>query len=414
MLFFPAHCALARFRTVCTVAAASLPRYVPIASSVGSFGFHRSLSFSSIVAMPPKRAAAATRAITRKRAAAQKQDSSSDQDTPQSPASKRAAPRATASGGAAKRAKKATPGGLPDSPSAPMGNDTTAPESIPRNTEMPADLSFSRPRDSDALRIAAWNIVSLKSSEPKGLFTYLDAEDADILVLSETKVNETPMHPKLTSRYKYQYWGIGKQKSYAGIAVLSKMEPKKVVYGLPTLKDVDTKGRILTLEFENTFLIGTYCVNAGEGLKSMDNKVVWNAAFAEHIRQCDEKKPVIWCGDLNVVQDDRDLAQASKKWNKSPGYTQIECDAHRELLEGKAAEGRRFVDVWRAGHPDAVGHYTFYGWRGMCRSKGIGWRLDTFILSERIQDRAQECEIRHECYGPSDHVPIYCDIRGPL
>ncbi|CBQ71392.1 related to exodeoxyribonuclease [Sporisorium reilianum SRZ2] len=302
-----------------------------------------------------------------------------------------------------------------DSPSAPKLEDTTADPSLPKNTEMPASLSYPRPSDPSSVRITSWNITSLKSSEPKGMMRYLEAEDADIVVLSETKVNDVPMHPGLTKIYKHQYWGIGKQKGYAGLAILSKIQPIKAVYGLPGLKDQDTKGRIVTLEFENSFLVGTYAVNAGEGLKTMATKQAWNSAFAAYLAELDSTKPVIWCGDFNVVQDERDLAAASKKWNKSPGYTAIECDAHRELLQGTAtASSKPLVDVWRQKHPDAVGHYTFYGWRGFCRSKGIGWRLDSFILSERIAGKAVECEIRHECYGASDHVPIYCDIQGPL
>ncbi|KAJ1024078.1 hypothetical protein NDA16_002917 [Ustilago loliicola] len=280
---------------------------------------------------------------------------------------------------------------------------------------MPATLSYPRPTAPGAVRMTCWNITSLKSSEPKGMMRYIEAEDADIVVLSETKVNDVPMHPGLTKIYKHQYWGIGKQKGYAGLAILSKIEPVKAVYGLPGLKDQDTKGRIVTLEFENSFVVGTYAVNAGDGLKTMATKQAWNAAFATYLAELDAKKPVIWCGDFNVVQDERDLAAASKKWNKSPGYTAIECDAHRELLQGTATPtSQSLVDVWRQKHPDAIGHYTFYGWRGFCRSKGIGWRLDSFILSERIASKALECEIRHECYGASDHVPIYCDIQGPL
>ncbi|SPO30549.1 related to exodeoxyribonuclease [Ustilago trichophora] len=302
-----------------------------------------------------------------------------------------------------------------DSPSAPKSEDTTADPSLPNNTEMPASLSYDRPSASGSVRITSWNITSLKSSEPKGMMRYIQAEDADIVVLSETKVNDVPMHPGLTKLYKHQYWGIGKQKGYAGLAILSKIQPVKAVYGLPGLKDQDTRGRIVILEFENSFLVGTYAVNAGEGLKTMAIKQAWNAAFATYLAELDAQKPVIWCGDFNVVQDERDLAAASKKWNKSPGYTAIECDAHRELLQGTATPtSQPLVDVWRQKHPDAIGHYTFYGWRGFCRSKGIGWRLDSFILSERMASKALECEIRHECYGASDHVPIYCDIQGPL
>ncbi|GAK67500.1 exodeoxyribonuclease iii [Moesziomyces antarcticus] len=302
-----------------------------------------------------------------------------------------------------------------DSPSAPKSEDTLADPGLPKNTEMPATLSYARPAAPESVRITAWNITSLKSSEPKGMMRYIQAEDAHIVVLSETKVNDVPMHPALSKIYKHQYWGIGKQKGYAGLAILSKIEPIKATYGLPGLSDQDTKGRIITLEFENTYLVGTYAVNAGDGLKTMATKQAWNTAFAAYLAELDAKKPVVWCGDFNVVQDERDLAAASKKWNKSPGYTAIECDAHRALLDGSATPSSQpLVDVWRAKHPDAVGHYTFYGWRGFCRSKGIGWRLDSFILSQRIADKALECEIRHECYGASDHVPIYCDIQGPL
>ncbi|KAJ1020217.1 hypothetical protein NDA18_005818 [Ustilago nuda] len=315
--------------------------------------------------------------------------------------------------GARKSRKKAVADS--DSPSAPKSGDTTADPSLPKNIKMPVTLSYPRPTSPGAVRVTCWNITSLKSSEPKGMMRYIEAEDADIIVLSETKVNEVPMHPGLTKIYKHQYWGIGKKKGYTGLAILSKIEPIKAVYGLPGLKYQDTKGRIVTLEFENTFLVGTYAVNAGEGLKTMATKQAWNTAFANYLAWLDSKKPVIWCGDLNVVQDERDLAGASKKWNKTPGYTAIECDAHRELIQGTATpRSKPLVDVWRQKHPDAVGHYTFYGWRGFCRAKGIGWRLDSFILSERIASKALECEIRHECFGASDHVPIYCDMQGPL
>lgn len=131
-----------------------------------------------------------------------------------------------------------------DSPSAPKSEDTTADPSLPKNTEMPATLSYARPTAPGCIRITSWNITSLKSSEAKGMMRYIQAEDADIVVLSETKVNDVPMHPGLTKIYKHQYWGVGKQKGYAGLAILSKIEPLKAVYGLPGLKDQDTKGRI--------------------------------------------------------------------------------------------------------------------------------------------------------------------------
>lgn len=179
--------------------------------------------------------------------------------------------------------------------------------------------------------------------------------------------------------------------------------------------DYETKSRCLVVEYPGCFLVGTYCVNAGEGLKSMSAKQGWNTALAKRIAELDAQKPVVWTGDLNVVYDSYDLARASQKWNKSAGYTQIECDAHRALLEGKATEGAKpLVDIWREHHPGAKGHFTYYGWRGMCRAKGIGWRIDSFIVSERAKDRCTGCEIRQEVYGASDHVPVYADFDEKL
>ena len=331
----------------------------------GSFHISRSAAI-----MPPRRAAAAAGAAKRK---ANTEETSAKAEQATSP------PVSNGNGASAKRAKKSkSEDDAERSPAAPSGNDILAAEGLPKNTSMPDKLEFTRPADG-CVRITAWNITSLKSSEPKGLFRYIDAEDADIVVLSETKVNDVPQHPKL-SAYPHQYWGIGKTKGYAGLAILSKVKPAKVTYGLPTLKDADSKGRIITLEFEHTILIGTYAVNAGEGLKSMQNKIAWNEAFARFVAECDARKPVVWCGDLNVVMDDRDLAAASKKWNKSPGYTQvrphlcscplfsdrtdlpllsqIECDAHRALLDATATtDSKPLVDVWRAKHPHAVGHF---------------------------------------------------------
>lgn len=321
------------------------------------------------------------------------------------------------------------------SPAAPTSKeDLVSFDGCPLNTTVPSPLILSStPRPASSVRIASWNIVSLKSAEPKGLVRYLEAEDADVVVLSETKVNEVPAFFQ-KERYPFQAWGIGgdgAKKSYAGIAVLSKMKPLSIVKGIPASAcndgddepwDYETKSRCLTLEFEGCFVVGTYCVNAGEGLKSLDTKRRWQASLSRHITSLDARKPVIWTGDLNVVLDERDLSKAKQKWNKSAGYTQAECDAHHAFLAGGdegvrsfGAEGQRFRDVWREKHPDAKGHFTYYGWRGQCRAKGIGWRIDSFIVSDRVADeKCTACEIRHEVYGASDHVPVYADFDAGL
>ncbi|WFC99846.1 DNA-(apurinic or apyrimidinic site) lyase [Malassezia yamatoensis] len=281
------------------------------------------------------------------------------------------------------RVKKTENANESTSLAAPSGKDHFAPDWVPRNKDIPAgDLHFARPAE-DHIRIAIWNITSLKSSDKKGLMKYLKAEDPDVLVISETK-----------------YWGIGEKKGYAGIAILSKTKPVDIQYGLPGFQDASSNARMITIQFPHTVIVGTYAVNAGDQLKTLSNKMQWNDALEKHLLNY-QGKDVIWCGDLNVVWDDRDLADASKKWNKSAGYTQAECDAHRRVLAATQMQ-----DAWRVLHPDAVGEYTFYGWRGNCRARGSGWRIDSFIASTGAMKRIAACEIRHAIYGPSDHLPM--------
>ncbi|EAU88760.2 DNA-(apurinic or apyrimidinic site) lyase [Coprinopsis cinerea okayama7 len=252
----------------------------------------------------------------------------------------------------------------------------------PTNKTLPVNIEFEKP-DEGTLRIATWNVCGLAASMRKGFKYYVEAEDADILVLTETKVNDIPADPALKSRYPHQYWSISDKKTYAGTAILSKVKPLHVDYKLPG--HPNPKGRILTLEFENAYLIGTYVVNAGQELKTMDAKKEWQTHFEAYIRELDKKKPVIWTGDLNVAP------------------TEKEDDPERP----------QFVDVWRKLHPD-LQHYTYWSYRFQSREKGNGWRLDMFVLSTKLVDRVKKCEIRDEIYGASDHVPLIMDIENIL
>ncbi|CAO1625404.1 unnamed protein product [Sympodiomycopsis kandeliae] len=370
--------------------------------------------------------------------AAPKPETKVDQEEPESVAKSKAKADQeepdVPSGPAPKKKGKPTAGGIPESPSAPsVKSDILAYEGSPKNVDIPKDLSHitSSARPENSLRVTSWNIVSLKSSEPKGLTRYLEAENADIVFLSETKVNEIPSF-FLSEKYPFQTWGIGtKSKSYAGVALLSKIKPLSVIKGIPDFEEQDTKARCIIAEYSNVYVIGTYCVNAGEGLKTINEKQKWNQALARQLLKLNKDKPIIWTGDLNVVLDERDLSKAATKWNKSAGYTQIECDHHRSFLNGtldqngvppsppindtpSSESGDKFLDIWRTLHPTAQGHFSYFGWRGQCRIKGSGWRLDTFITSERIKDQCLGCEIRDEIYGASDHVPVYADFSRSL
>ncbi|KAG2020034.1 DNA-(apurinic or apyrimidinic site) lyase [Coprinopsis cinerea AmutBmut pab1-1] len=266
----------------------------------------------------------------------------------------------------------------------------------PTNKTLPVNIEFEKP-DEGTLRIATWNVCGLAASMRKGFKYYVEAEDADILVLTETKVNDIPADPALKSRYPHQYWSISDKKTYAGTAILSKVKPLHVDYKLPG--HPNPKGRILTLEFENAYLIGTYVVNAGQELKTMDAKKEWQTHFEAYIRELDKKKPVIWTGDLNVAPTEKDLQNSKKAWNKQPGYTEIETTAFKKILASEDDPERpQFVDVWRKLHPD-LQHYTYWSYRFQSREKGNGWRLDMFVLSTKLVDRVKKVLVSWDILG---------------
>jgi len=282
----------------------------------------------------------------------------------------------------------------------------------PTNKVLPVNITFP-PRIPGTLRLATWNVCGLAASQKKGFKHYVEAEDPDVLILTETKVNNEPVDPALKERFPYAYWTISGVKGYSGMAILSKRKPLSITKTLPGHPDPSiTKGRIITLEFDTCYVIGTYVVNAGMGLKTLEAKKEWNAHFEAYIRDLDKKKPVIWVGDMNVAPTEMDLANAKKNWNKTPGYTEAETVAFKNILD-PPSKNQKFVDIWRRLHPTDR-HYTYFSYRFNCRMKGIGWRLDMFVLSERIVERVKMCEIRSEIYGASDHCPVVMEFEGTL
>ncbi|KAI9064418.1 hypothetical protein FKP32DRAFT_1675914 [Trametes sanguinea] len=373
--------------------------------------------------MPPKRAAAA--ASSKRKAASpgpssdpESHSSSGPESSPDRPAAKK---QKTQSGGARKAAggkpAKSTAAAASKGKSKPAQEDASedAAEKQPTNKVLPVHVEFA-PKAEGAVRIATWNICGLAAASKKGFKYYVEAEDPDILILTETKVNNDPVDPALTNRYPYRYWSISSKKTYSGTAVLSKIEPLSVDYTLPGHPDpTSVKGRIVTLEFPSCYLVGTYVVNAGTGLKTLDAKKEWNKHFEAYIRELDKKQPVIWAGDLNVAPTELDLANPKTNWNKTPGYTEAETSSYARILNtsGDEPDAPKFVDVWRQRHP-SLRHYTYFSYRFNCREKGIGWRLDMFVVSERLAERVKMCEIRSEIYGASDHCPVVMEVEGPL
>ncbi|KIO13671.1 hypothetical protein M404DRAFT_993212 [Pisolithus tinctorius Marx 270] len=316
-------------------------------------------------------------------------------------------------GTSSKSATKKAKGDTTEESSDTSGN--LAPNGQPTNKVLPVHISFP-PRAEGALRLATWNICGLSTAQKKGFKYYVEAEDPDILVLTETKVNSDPQDGALNSRFNYRTWAISDKKSYSGTAALSKHKPISVSTDLPGHPDPTlVKGRIVTLEFEGCYVLATYVTNAGQGLKTLSDKNTWNRHFTTYIRALDKKKPVIWMGDLNVAPTAQDLTNPKPNWNKTPGYTKDETEAFKNILDPPEPEetSGKFVDIWRQRHPDDH-HYTYFSYRFNCRAKGIGWRLDMFVVSERIAEKVKVCEIRSEIYGASDHVPVIMEIESDV
>lgn len=283
--------------------------------------------------------------------------------------------------------------------------------SVPTNLTVPEDLKYE-PRKESQVRLSCYNVCGLRNSIKKGFLTYMQAEDADIMLLSEARLGEDPNVDEITAKYPYRYFSADPvKKGYAGVAAFSKIEPLSVSYGLPD-KNLpligDTSGRLVTLEYANAYVLGTYVVNAGNALKTLPNKRAWNEHFESYVRDLDKKKPVIWGGDINCARTEKDIRNAKTNYNKSAGYTQDEIDGlERQLNPPEGSGHRKLIDVWREKHPDTVGIYSYYSFRFQARTKGIGWRIDAFIVSERVAEKCHSCEIRSDVWGASDHVPMH-------
>ncbi|CAM0137178.1 hypothetical protein VKS41_008758 [Umbelopsis sp. WA50703] len=282
--------------------------------------------------------------------------------------------------------------------------------SVPTNTTMPDTFDFL-PAPPGGVKLASYNVNSLKAAMRKGYSNYVVAENADVLCLQETKVNE-PVSDAIDDKvYKYRYWGYEEKKGYAGTALFSKVKPQQVVYGIPGF-EAATRGRIITAHFKDFVLIACYVQNAGDGLKNLDARLTFNEHMEKYLRKLQQEgKNVIWTGDLNVAHTEDDIAKPKSNL-RSAGFTIEERrDFSKLLTESEDPKLPAFIDTWRKLHPTTKGHYTYYGYRFNCRSKLIGWRLDYFIITPDLEDKVIESEIRQTAYGASDHVPVVLVLK---
>ncbi|NVK05591.1 MAG: exodeoxyribonuclease III [Flavobacteriia bacterium] len=248
------------------------------------------------------------------------------------------------------------------------------------------------------MKYISWNVNGVRAVAKKGFSDKVRAMNPDILCLQETKATPEQTAEAVADLGEYKVFGYGaERKGYSGTAILSKKEPLNVTYGIG-VEEHDTEGRVITAEFEECYVVTTYVPNSGNGLKRLDYREGWDVAMQDFLKSLDAKKPVIWCGDLNVAHQEIDIARPKSNYNKTAGYTQKEIDGMTRLLESG------FIDTFREMHPDEV-KYSWWSYRGGAREKNIGWRLDYFVISERLKDKVEEAFILNEVEG-SDHCPV--------
>ena len=249
------------------------------------------------------------------------------------------------------------------------------------------------------MRFISWNVNGLRACINKGFEESFSQMNADVFCLQETKLQAGQVNLSLPGYF--QYWSYAEKKGYSGTAVFSREEPLSVSIGLG-IPDLDTEGRIITLEYDNFYLVNCYTPNAQDGLKRIDHRMAWEDAFRSYLMKLDETKPVIVCGDLNVAHQEIDLKNP-KSNRGNAGFSDEERGKFSDLL----ASG--FTDTFRYLNPDAAGIYSWWSYRYNARANNAGWRIDYFLVSNRLQDKILSAAIHNEIFG-SDHCPVELEL----
>ena len=247
--------------------------------------------------------------------------------------------------------------------------------------------------------LISWNVNGLRACLGKGFMDYFTAQSADFFCLQETKMQ--PGQAQSPAEGYLEYWNSAEKKGYSGTAILTKHEPLSVAYGMGSELH-DHEGRLITLEYEGFYLVTVYTPNSQRELTRLMYRLCWEEDFRLYLKQLDERKPVIVCGDMNVAHKEIDLKNPKTNQNNA-GFTPQEREAMTKLL----ASG--FVDTFRLLHPDETGAYSWWSYMFNARANNAGWRIDYFLVSERIADRVRAARIDAGVMG-SDHCPVVLEI----
>lgn len=248
------------------------------------------------------------------------------------------------------------------------------------------------------MKFISWNVNGLRACVGKDFSQSFESLNADFFCLQETKMQAGQLElqfPGYTS-----YWNYAEKKGYSGTAIYTRKEPLAVTYGIG-IDEHDHEGRVITLEYDKFFLVTIYTPNAQEELRRLDYRMTWEDAFQAYLHQLDAKKPVIVCGDMNVAHQEIDLKNP-KTNRRSAGFTDEERSKMTQLLNNG------FTDTFRTLHPEQI-TYSYWSYRFRAREKNAGWRIDYFLISDRLRPQLKGASIHTEIYG-SDHCPVELDI----
>lgn len=244
-------------------------------------------------------------------------------------------------------------------------------------------------------KLISWNVNGIRACAGKGFLDFFRQADADVFCLQETKLQAGQLELDLPGYY--QYWNYAEKKGYSGTALFTRQEPLSVTYGIG-IPDHDREGRVITAEFPDYYVVTCYTPNSQNELARLDYRMEWEDAWLGYLKGLEERKPVIFCGDLNVAHQEIDLKNP-KTNRKNAGFTDQEREKFTRLLEAG------FVDTYRYFYPDQEGVYSWWSYRFKAREKNAGWRIDYFCVSEVLKSWLESAAIHTEITG-SDHCPV--------
>lgn len=245
------------------------------------------------------------------------------------------------------------------------------------------------------MKFISWNVNGLRACVKKGFLDFLTGSDADFFCIQETKMQQNQLTFDFPG-YKH-FFNDAIRKGYSGTAIFAKTPPLSATYGIG-IEEHDKEGRVVTLEYDNFYLVNVYTPNSQNGLARLPYRMTWEEAFLQYLKGLDAKKPVIICGDLNVAHKEIDLKNP-KTNRKNAGFTDDERNKFTTLLEAG------FTDTFRHLYPDLEGAYTWWSVVTKARERNVGWRIDYFVISTRLADKIEEAKIYADIYG-SDHCPV--------